>query len=69
MDGPRDYHTKWNKSDRERQMPYGIANMQNLKEWYKSTYLQNRNRLTDIENKFMVTKGEVVGRDKLGVWD
>ena len=22
-------------------------------------YLQNRNRLTDIENKFMVTKGEV----------
>ena len=22
MDGPRDYHTKWHKSDRERQMPY-----------------------------------------------
>ena len=32
--------------------------------------LQNRNRLTNMENKFMVTKrerGEV--RDKLGVWD
>ena len=27
---------------------------------------QNRNRLKDIENKFMVTKGE---RDKLGVSD
>ena len=25
--------------------------------WYKSTYLQNGNRLTDIENKLMVTKG------------
>ena len=25
-----------------------------------------RDRLTDIENKLMVTKG---GRDKLGVWD
>ena len=23
------------------------------------SYLQNRNRLTDIENKLMVTKGEV----------
>ena len=22
MDGPRDYHTKWNKSDRERQILY-----------------------------------------------
>ena len=28
------------------------------KKWYKWTYLQNRNRLTDIENKLMVTKGE-----------
>ena len=26
--------------------------------WYKWTYLQNRNRLRDIENKLMVTKGE-----------
>ena len=30
--------------------------------------MQNRNRLTDIENKLIVTKGERV-RDKLGVWD
>ena len=29
--------------------------------WYKWTYLQNRNRLTDIENKFMVTKEEGEG--------
>ena len=29
-----------------------------------------RNRLTDIENKLMVTKGERGrGRDKLGFWD
>ena len=25
----------------------------------------NRNKLTDVENKFMVTKGEKGGRDKL----
>ena len=30
---------------------------------YKWTYLQNRNRLTDLENIFMVTKGKM---DKLG---
>ena len=68
MDGPRGYYAKWNKSDRERQMPYDFTYMWNLKKWYKWTYLQNRNRLTDIENKLMVTKGETVGRDKLGIW-
>ena len=32
--------------------------MWNLKKWYKLTYLRNRNRVTDVENKLMVTKGE-----------
>ena len=42
--------------------------MENLKrKLYKRTYLQNRKRLTDIENKLTVTKGERGGRDKLGV--
>ena len=31
MDGPRDYHTKWNKSEKERQIPYDITYMWNLK--------------------------------------
>ena len=31
--------------------------------------IKNRNRLIDIENKLMVTKGEGEGEDKLGVWD
>ena len=31
MDGPRDYHTKWRKSEREQQIPYGIPYMWNLK--------------------------------------
>ena len=31
MDGPRDYHTKCNESDRERQIPYDINYMWNLK--------------------------------------
>ena len=31
MDGPRDYHTKWNKSEKERQISYDITYMWNLK--------------------------------------
>ena len=67
MNGPGDYHTKWSKSDRERQISHAITYMWNLKKRYKWTDLQIRNRLTDIGNKLMVTKGEKGGRDKLGV--
>ena len=35
-----------------------ISLMWNLKIWYKWTYLQNRNRVTDVENKLTVTRGE-----------
>ena len=31
MDGSRDYHTKQSKSERERQIPYDITYMWNLK--------------------------------------
>ena len=67
MDGPRQYRTKWSKLNtyRERQIPYDIAYTWNLKKWYKWTYLQNRNRPTDIENKLTVTKGDSRWRDKL----
>ena len=57
MDGLRRCHTMWSKSDRERQILY-IAYMCNLRKGYKWTYLQNRNRVTDVENKFMVTQGK-----------
>ena len=32
---------------------------------YKWIYLQNRNRLTDIEDGFVITNG---GRGRIGVW-
>ena len=47
------------KSDRERQISYDITYMWNLKTWYKWTHLQNKNRLTDLENQFMVTKSNM----------
>ena len=31
MDGPRDCHTEWSKSDREREILYDITYMRNLK--------------------------------------
>ena len=31
MDATRDYHTKWSKSERERQIPYNITYMWKLK--------------------------------------
>ena len=32
--------------------------MWNLRQWYRRSYLQSRNRDTDIESKCMDTKGE-----------
>ena len=36
---------------------------------YKEAYLQNRNRLTALENKLMVAGWKDGGRDSQGVWD
>ena len=70
MNGPRHYQTKWSKSEKERQIPYDFTYMWDLKKSYKWTYLQNRNRFTDIENKLVITKGQRDrGSGKLGVWD
>ena len=42
---------------------YGESNV-----WYKCTYLQKRNRLTDLEKKLMVTKMKGGRMGKLGLW-
>ena len=68
MGRSRECHTKWSKSDRERHVSCYITYTWNLKRKIQ-TYLQNRNRVTDVGNKLMVTKGEGRRRDKLGVWD
>ena len=33
--------------------------MESKMKWYKEIYSQNRKRLTDLENKFMVAKGNI----------
>ena len=66
VDGPRDCHTEWSKSERGKRMLYINAYMWNLEKWYKWSYLQSRNRDTDIENKHTDTKGEGGEWDELG---
>ena len=46
-----------NEEIRQRQISYDMSYIWNLKKKKTQTYLQNRNRLTDIENKLMVTRG------------
>ena len=48
------------KSEREKQISYINVYMWNpkKKKWYRRSYLQSRNRDTDIENKPMNTKEE-----------
>ena len=66
MGGPRDYHPKRSKSERERQIPYDITYMWNLRYVrHKWTHLRNRNKLTDIENR-LVAKGMGLEEGKIG---
>ena len=53
MDATRNYHIH-EVSQRKTNIYYLYVEP---KKWCKWAYLQNRNRLTDIENKFMITKG------------
>ena len=45
-------------SQKVKQISYNIAYMWNLEEWYRWTYLQSRNRDTDVENKLIDTEEE-----------
>ena len=50
IDGPRDYHTKWSKSGRERQTSHDITYMWNLK---NETNLFTKQKLTHRHRKQM----------------
>ena len=66
--GPRDYHTKWSKSYRERQISYAMIHMRNLIKNNKNELIYKRE--TDSQISPMTTQGQTCwGRDKLGDWD
>ena len=59
MDGTRDYHTKWRKSDKDKyHMILLICGI--FKKWYKWTYLQNKKQ-AQRERSYSWW-----GRDRLG---
>ena len=44
--------TEWSKSEREKQILYINTYTWNLENWFRGSYLQSRNRDTEIENKY-----------------
>ena len=56
MDGPRHYHTKWSKPERERQISYDITYMWNLGEKNTNELMYKTEKDSDIESKHMVIK-------------
>ena len=71
MDGPGDYHTKWIKSVRERQISYDITYTWNLKKMIQMnllTYKTEADSQTSITNLWLPKRKVGVG-DKLGVRD
>ena len=56
VDGSRDCHTEWSKSEREKQASYINACMWNLEGWYGWAGLQGRSWDTDVKNRHMDTK-------------
>ena len=66
---PRDCHTEWIKSEREKQISYiNRYTMWNLENRYRWTCLQSGNRDTDIENKCVDIKGGEVEWHEQGGW-
>ena len=57
MDATRDSHTVWSKSERERQTPYDIIYMSNLK-YGTNEPICKRETDSDIENRLVVAKGK-----------
>ena len=58
MDGTRELHTGWSKSNKEEEIPYDIPYVWNLKRNDTNELTYKTKRLTDSENGLMVTGGK-----------
>ena len=64
MDESRDYHTKWSKSDRERQIPCDVTDMWNLKYSTNQHTYKTEQTHRYIENRLVFAKEhERLGRE------
>ena len=68
MNGPKDYYTKWSKSDRKRQISYdnicGIFLM-----IQKNLFIKQKQTHRLWKQTYGYQRGKVEGRDGLRVWD
>ena len=64
-------HITLSEVSQRKKISYDITYMSNLKKNDTNELIYETNKLTDLENKFMVIKGEGGGwgAGKLGVWD
>ena len=70
MDGSRDYHAKWSKSNIKRQISYDISYMWILKNVIQTKLLTKQKQTQTSKTNLWLPKrkGECEGI-KLGVWD
>ena len=64
LNEPRAYYTKWNKSEREKQILYININLKSRKDGSDEPICRAENGNADIENRFMDT-----GMVGMRVWD
>ena len=69
MDRPRDYHTKWSKSHRERQMSYDITYMWILKNDTNELIYKTETVSQTSKTNLWLPKWKCGGKDKLWVCD
>ena len=53
-----EYYAKQNKSDGKRQEPYDFIHMWDIKQKATNEQVKQQNKLIDIEDRMVVTKGE-----------
>ena len=68
MDGPRDYHTKWSKSNREKQIPWYHLYVEAKKMIQINLFTKEKQTHRHRKQTYGYQRGSR-GRDKLGVWD
>ena len=60
VDSPKDYHTKWSKSEEGRQIPYDITFMWNQK-YDTNEFIYKTETDSQTENRLLVVKGDGKG--------
>ena len=69
MNGPSEYYANWNKSDREKQIPYAFTYMWNLKNKTNEQIKQNKSRLILRTNGWLPERRRCGGTDEIAERD